>query len=486
MTKQITEYFLYRWRYVLGYSFIGIVIAGLLFVAGTYIPGGITKSEMQSVVMSSNLSFSLSHFDPSMILNLPYRILQRASIELLGISNFSIKLPSLILGALSIIGMLLLLRMWFRRNVAVITTFLVLTTGQFLFVAQSGNAGIVYVFWSVWLLLSATFVSRQAKWTTFWKVILFGIAALSLYTPLSIYILLALVGAIMLHPHLRFLVRRLSKSKLIIAGVCALVLVAPLGYAIFLQPSLGLTLLGIPDNNPTLTANAIQLLRQYFDFISPSSSMLMTPVYGLGSMALILLGIFRLATTKYTARSYLITAWIVLLLPVLLVNPTFTSVTFVPIMLLMAMGISALINNWYQLFPRNPYARIAGLIPLAVLIGGMMFTGIDRYTYGYLYDPNTAGNFSKDLTLFNNALKDKDRGKTVVVADKDEIPFYTAVAKYKDGLQVTTTNTIPAKTTLFTHDAKKTAGAVATPYRIVTDGMVNESDRFYIYKTDAK
>ncbi len=48
--------------------------------------------------------------------------------------------------------------------------------------------------------------------------------------------------------------------------------------------------------------------------------------------------------------------------PVILINPIFTSVTFVPIVLLLAAGLTSLIGYWYRLFPRNPYARVAGLI----------------------------------------------------------------------------------------------------------------------------
>lgn len=485
MGKQITEYSLYRWRYILGYGTVGIAIIGLLIVTGLFIPGGLTHAEMDSVVTSNALSTSISSFDPATMINLPYHILQRISIELLGVSSISIKLPSLILGALSALGMLLLLTVWFRRNVAVITAVLVITTGQFLFLAQNGTPSIVYVFWSVWMLVAATMVSRQAKGLILWKIALFGIAALSLYTPLSFYILLALLSSIVLHPHLRYIVRRLSKPKLLFAGFCALLLLAPLAYAIIRQPSLGLTLMGIPGSFPDLQANGIQLLRQYFDFITPSSNVLMTPMYGLGSMALILLGIFRLFTTKYTARSYLITIWTVLLLPVLLVNPAFTSVTFVPILLLMAMGIQALIGNWYQLFPRNPYARIAGLIPLAVLIGGMMMTGIDRYNYGYMYDPNTASNFSKDLQLLNKQLADKDRGQTTLIVSQAELPFYRVIVDHNKDVALAAKQQ-PAKTIIVSHNAFKTSTQTADLHRIITDDMSQNSDRFYIYKSRVK
>ncbi|MDN5274401.1 MAG: conserved rane protein of unknown function [Candidatus Saccharibacteria bacterium] len=485
MGKHITDYLLYRWRYFLGYGLIGLILLAVFAVAGLYIPGALSSAEMQSVISSDAIRFSLDKFDPNMVVNLPYHLMQRASIELLGVSNLSIKLPSLILGLASAVGMLILLRTWFRRNVAVLTTVLVITTGQFLFVAQSGTQSIIYIFWSIWLLVAAMMVSRGAKGSSIWKIILFGIAALSLYTPLSIYILAALISAAVLHPHLRYLMRRLPKTKMLIASICALLLITPLGYVIWRNPSIGLTLLGIPSSSPDFQANAIQLLRQYLDFLSPSSGTLMTPVYGLGSMILILLGIFRLVTTKYTARSYITAAWIILLLPVLIINPNFVSITFVPVVLLMAMGISTLLSNWYRLFPRNPYARLAGLIPLAVLIGGMVLSGVDRYMYGYQYDPQTAGNFSEDLRLVNDQLDVKDRGIVALVVSEKEVPFYQVVAHYqKDVLVAPATSPVAAPTTIVSR-AAYTKNATE-PWRIVTDSMAGDADRFYIYKTTAK
>jgi hypothetical protein len=484
MGKYVTDYTLYRWRYIIGYSLIGIIIVGLLIVAGLFVPGGLSQAEMQSVVASHSIAFSLDSFDPQAIVNLPYHLLQRGSIELFGLSDLSIKLPSLLLGLVSAFGMLLLLRMWFRRNVSVLTAIIVITTGQFLFIAQSGTPSIMYVFFSIWLLVAAMMISRREKWVGAWKMVLFGIVALSLYTPLSLYILIALASAIVLHPHLRYLVRQLSKVKLLLAGLGSLILLIPIGYGLWRDPSIGLTLLGIPSAWPDLWANILQLGRQYLDFITPTSGAIMTPLYGLGSMILIALGILHLATTKYTARSYIITAWIILLLPVLLINPEIIGVTFLPIVLLIAMGVSTLLGNWYQLFPRNPYARLAGLLPLTVLIGGMVFSGIDRYMYGYTYDPLTANHFSSDLRLLNNQLSQQKDATTLIVS-QDERAFYEVAAKNYDNITVSTQLPKKYNTAIISRAAYQPNKNIS-PALIVADSTANDADRFYIYKSSQK
>lgn len=169
----MTDYLLYRQRYLIGYTLIGLTVIGLLITAGLFIPGGLSQTEMNSVVTGHAVSLSLADFRPEWIIDLPYHLLQRASIALFGVNNFGIKFPSLLLGALSVFGVFLLLRLWFRRNVAVLTAIIVITTGQFLFVAQNGTPSIVYIFWSVWLLVCAMMISRRAKHTIYWKMALF-------------------------------------------------------------------------------------------------------------------------------------------------------------------------------------------------------------------------------------------------------------------------------------------------------------------------
>lgn len=482
MGRNITDYFLYRWRYIVGYSLVALVVILMLTVAGLFIPGGLSANEMNSVVVSKQLSWA--SFDPSAIINLPYHVLQRLSLDTFGASVIAIKLPSLVLGLFSIVGMLILLRMWFRQNVAVLTTILVVTTGSLLFISQYGAPNIMYIFTSVWILVAAMFVSRKAAPRSFWKLILFVMAAISLYTPLSLYILIALVSAIAFHPHLRYIVRRMSRVRVLIALTCAVVISLPLLYSLFMRPESILTLLGVPAVAPDIFANAGKLFTQYFDFISPSSGVLIAPIYGLGTMLLVLLGIFSLATTKYTARSYIITAWIGLLIPVMLINPAYVSITFVPVVLLIAMGIQILIRSWYQLFPLNPYARVAGLIPLSILIVAMVVSGIDRFAYGYHYDPATTDNFSNDLTILNGELRDID-GKAILLVSKEQEPFFSAISSYKKDLTVTSERPVSYKTLLVSHDAVARMEK-EIPYRIVTNRSSDDGDRFYIYKTDQK
>lgn len=484
----VTDFTTYKYRYQIGYGLILLVLVTLLVVAGLYVPGGLSDAEMKSTVISS--SITTANLTSFTIIDLPYYLLQKASLAVFGITIFSIKLPSLVLGFVSAIGMFLLLRRWFKHNIAVIASSLTIATGQFLFVSQNGTPSIMFIFWSIYLLLVAMLVVRNARHGTLWTFAFFIGAALSLYTPLSAYVLLAIASAALLHPHLRFMLRRLSKLKFIAAGLFSLILLVPLIYGIYKNPNLGLELLGVPSVWPNFGSNLSQLATHYFDVISPSSGIIMTPIFSFGSIALIILGLLHIVRAHHTARSYIISVWGLLLIPILLINPSFVSITFVPLVLLLATGVQTLLHQWYRLFPKNPYARIAGLLPLTILVGGLLLSGIERYMYGYHYDPRTATSFSRDLRLLNRELAKSSGNITLVTSEKHKA-FYQAVANNKKqhkavALTVATTPPATATTIIVERDQHKTTKVSAPLQKVLADTRAEQSDRFYLYKNASK
>ncbi len=470
MGIDITSFYIYRFRYWIGYGLIALLLVGLLLFAGLYTPGGISTQEMESVVKSS--SVSLTDLGSLAVTNLPYHLLQIASINLFGISDFSIKLPSLILAFISAVGLILLLQRWFKPSIAVLASVIAISTGQFLFIAQNGTPSILYVLWAVWLLLLGTLIAKKVKFKTLWKVLFFIVAALSLYTPLSIYALVALAVATVLHPHLRFILRQLSKPRLAAAFVLGALIAVPLVIGVIKTPELGLMILGVPTEWPNILDNVLLLSQQYLGFATQSTTGLMTPVFGLGSMLIIGFGIYKLIRTRESTQSYLIIIWLACLIPVLITYPGFTSVTFLPLVLLLATGLESLLSYWYRLFPLNPYARIAGLIPLIVLVGVLVMSGLERYVYGYHYDPATVSNFSQDLSLL------PDDTKQLIVSE-DQLPFYEVVAEHKNDLTVSTTHSGDRFTA--SHAAKNTFSGYSID-KIITSSDAQDADRFYVYK----
>lgn len=476
-TRDFSHYFLYRWRYVIGYILVGLLLAGLLVFAGLYVPGGLSDLGETAVVRSASITWS----DPSSfaLLNLPFHLVQAGVFELFGVSTFTAKIPALLFGFASAIGLIVLLRRWFPPSISILASLIAIATGQFLFVAQSGAGGIMYIFWPILLLLLGTQVTRVKKARLLWKVLFAIAAALSLYTPLSIYILIAIGITVILHPHLRHVIRKLSKPQLALALGLALVFVAPLAYATWQDPNLAWRLLGFPESWPIdIMANIQYLLTNYFFFWDPSFTRTMTPVFGLGTTLLIGLGLYRLIKTYETTRSYLIISWIVCLIPLQILNPQYITVVFLPGVLLLAAGLTSLISYWYRLFPLNPYARIAGLIPIVVLVATLITAGIDRYAYGYHYSPEATAYYSFDLKLL------PEDTKTLLVSPSEK-PFYDAIAEYRTDLEVITKPTGQEALTA-TREGRQAIQGGYTTERIITSSKANDADRFYLYEKSSQ
>lgn len=468
--RDFSTYSLYRWRYAIGYTLIGLLLAAALAFAGLYLPGGISEQEMAAVVQSTSLSLD----DPLSLAipNLPYYALQSLIFSIFGITIFTIKLSSLLLGLASALGLIVLLRRWFKPNIAVLASLIAVSTGQFLFIAQSGTASILYVFWPIVLLLLGTQITRVAKYRFVWQLLFVAAAAISLYTPLALYALVALILTVLLHPHLRAVIRRIPNTHLALSLAVFSALTVPLVWLCVQNPSLIGSLLGIPSTwPPNLLENGLLILKQYFMFWSPSVTTILTPLFGLGSVLLITMGMYRMIRTYNTTRSYLIITWLVCLTPVLLLNPVFTSVMFVPSILLLAGGLTSLIGYWYRLFPLNPYARIAGLIPITLLVGSLIITGLARYAYTYHYNSDAATLYSKDLSLIPT-------GTTQLLVGVSEVDFYTAIADAY-GFNLITA---PKGETFTTTQLGAGSYEGYTISRITTDARMSDADRMYVYE----
>lgn len=479
MHKRITDLFSYRWRYIIGYSFIILLTVGMLFVAAFYVPHELRQGEVNSALTSASLG--TSSMAPAAAIDLPYHLLQKLSFILFGVTVVSIKLPSIILGFFTALGIFLLVRTWFKANVAVLSTLITVVTAQFLFLSQDGTPGIMYAFLSIWLLFVATFVTRRKHFGLFWKVLTCISIAASLYTPMGIYLVLVTLVTGLFHPHIRFLIRRFNKTRITIALLLGATALIPLGYAMYLDPSIAGTLLGIPAGPIDIVQNFLTVMRDTAGFASNASSYLIRPLYPIGVLIVMLVGVYHILTQRYTARSYITIAWGLVTLGVVILKPALVTNLFPVAVILISYGMIYMIYSWYKIFPRNPYARVAGMIPLVALTLAMVISGVTRYINTYHYNPDVLANYSSDLTLLRKTLatQKSTADTTQLVTSATELPFYQLVAKYDKRFTVAARPSDKKPVTIFSHDAARPA---TLPVSIVVNARTSSGDRFYIYK----
>ncbi|MGB4762174.1 MAG: glycosyltransferase family 39 protein [Candidatus Saccharimonas sp.] len=486
MKTRVTDLFLYRWRYRLGYVFVTLVGITVITLTATLVPAALREGEIQSAITSGALS--IKSLAPSMVIDWPYHVLQRGSFMLFGVTTLSIKLPSLVIGFFTVIGIFMLVRSWFRRNIAIIVTILAVTMTPFLFMIQDGTSIISFTALTIWLLVAGTYVTRGAMFGTFWKVLGCVLLAMSLYTPLGVYLTIALIITASLHPHIRYVIRRIAKPRLILAVVLGLLSIAPLVYAIYLDHTVAARIFGIPSGGIDIGANLVTAGQSLFGFFSTSDTFMLRPIFSLPITLLMLIGIYKLLTVKYTARSYVVLILGAVLSIIVVINPAYVFNLFPIAVLIVAMGITTLIVDWYKLFPRNPYARIAGLVPLAVLVVGLAFSGTTQYVNSYLYNPNILAHYTYDLKLLNQTLGryTSKEAPIQLIASEHERSFYDLVAHYDGRFHVTIDYLSRAETSLVTREVRHAHLSTLEPSLIITSKQANEADRFYLYKPATK
>lgn len=433
----LTQATLYKYRFFIGYMLIVAVVLVTLLVDINTLPNGISQAEMDSAVASINTT---SAAPLSGLVNLPFHLVQKVSISLLGLSRLSLVIPSIIFGVATLVLFWLTIRHWFRESTAVVATLVAATTIPLISMIRSGTPEIMLPFWTIlFIFASVRFLINREK-AFRWKLTI-AIAGIGLiYTPYGIYSLVAFLISGILHPHVRSRIRHVPPTRIVILSGIILLGLIPLALAIIHDPSLIYTLTGLDHiayMPQDLLANALRALHIYGNFTNNSiDGTIVTPAFNIATIALMLLGLFRLIQTHHTARSYALLIWTAVTTFIVLFITQSQSIILMPSLMLLAIGITALISEWYTLFPHNPYARLAGLIPLSILFIGIATGNLAHYFYTFRYIDTPA--YSASLSAVKRSIVTEGTRHTTLVTDATTRDFYAILNRRYKNLTVTT------------------------------------------------
>lgn len=490
----ISKLFLYRHRFIIGFVLLGVAYLGLLFGLPLLSPGGLSSAEMESAARSFDLHFdSIFRGD---IVDLPYRALQKLSILAFGLTVYSVKLPSIIIGAMLGGLLILLLNRWFKNNVALLASILAALSASFLYLAGSGTPLIMLVFWPTLLLWLGSKIQGVTKPKPMYCFV-FAFALLgSIFTPHLIYLAFFIVLFAILHPHLRFTIKTLPTAPLIltifivIAGLAALVMAA------FINPSIVAELLLAPNFSlSTFIENIKVAFLPFFSWNTAIDNIFLSPFIGLASVALAIIGL--LSTTKgFFASRNSIASWLIIFTIILSgLNPESAILILLPMSILIAHGLRYILSKWYDLFPDNPYARISAVFPIGIFLAIMIIGGINHFLFGYRYVPMVADNFNNDIHLISENLS---TGTTIYIIDSTTEYNFFKIFDYLGQYKVE--NHLPGAEIAEADKSAETQEAQNPPElpqdfaimfgpqtvnaklnRIITSPKSDNSDRIYIY-----
>jgi hypothetical protein len=474
MRIKIDKLFLYRHRFVIGYSILILIFGILLFFLPLVSPEGIAKDEMQSTISSMEVTVQgVVHGDA---VHLPYRLLQQASVSLFGLSLYAIKLPSIIIAGLTAVFLVLLLNRWFKSNVAIIASAIVALSSMFLFLAGFGTPAITYLFWLTLILWLGSKILGASRPHPMLVSVFMLVLTLSLYTPHLIYVALLIAIAAIAHPHMRFTIKKFKVNQIIVCLALVAVIASPLIVAAIMRPGMLIELLFVKGDFD-FAENVVSAFAPFFSFGSAYESVFLSPLFGLATVALIFVGILASVGKMFTSRNMVVSLLVIFSIVSSGIDPSAATLIVIPVAVLVAAGVESIIEKWYSLFPENPYARVFGLFPVAAFTGIIIISSLSHFVFGYHYTPAVANNFDNDITLINNNLR---AGTVLLVpADTVEFRFY----KNLEGQNgITVTSTLPDRKDITVATLGKWAEPIELPLkRIITSQKSQNSDRLYIY-----
>ncbi len=478
--REVTDIFLYKWRYVLGYTFLALLYISAVVVAAVYAPGGLTQAEIDTLSTTNSLGFNL---DSLATPNLAFHLLQLAFFKLFGVSILTIKAPAIIFSVISSLAIFFLLRRWFKPSIAILSLLIMTTTAQFLFIGQSATVSVLYIAYTALILLFATLVLQRARASQLWRIGLALTVSVSLFTPYFWYINLGLLIIALLHPHPRYyLLAKKHRNKWLLAIVILLVTTSVMIFLCLRSPALLHNLAGLSSFHLDILVNLKTIYYMYFRVEASVVGGQITPIMDWSALFLIILGLAKSFSKGYSARAFMVWTWLLLSIVLVILQPQLAPVVLVPLFILLAVGIETLLDEWYKLFPRNPYARGTGLLLISALISVMVIGGAVRYIDGYRYYPEAVNQFNKDLSVIEHSITSQ---KVTLVVGHNEAPLYIALAKYNSP-NASIAYDFPDDFNGEVYVSHAAINSISKPKdtklkSIITNDLSTTGDRFYIY-----
>ncbi len=414
----ISETWLYRYRFVFGYLllvFTGLFV--LFYRLGDLLPG-INWVEAESAAKSLQIGDLL--LSP---INFAFHLLQYVSISLLGPTALAIRLPGVLVGALSLALFFYIIDHRFNKRAAIITTLLLVSSSWFLNITRLGSASSL----SVLLILLLIFIGIKLddKYSFLWLLFLATTAGFSLYSPFFIYLLVA--GVLLSLPSIRAHVKAIKNKDLYIVASVFVLLTLPLVYAVVRDLSVANEILALPESFPTLS--------QYFQNLAGTAGHVIwksnaLPILHLGtlpmleifSVSMVALGLYHYDHELSKNLSRLVLGGLLFTLLLVSVNADqFDFALLLPfVYFVLAGGLVILFTQWNEIFPKNPIARVIGIVPIAILLFIVGGYHAERYFVAWPNNPAVAAAHSEAYVATYEELE-QNAAYTAVLNSSDEV-----------------------------------------------------------------
>ena len=477
------KYFLYKNRFIIGYILLAASFLTLILFVPKIALTGLSTSEITSATASQNLNLR-SIFDGQLV-DLPYRLLQKTVFKFIGITTYSVIIPSIIIGGFLGFFLILLLNRWFKNNTAIIASIIAVLSSNFLFLVSNGTPLIMVVFWPTLLLWLGSKVQGKERPAPIWSFIFAFALFLSSFTPYMIYLIILILIYTILHPHLRFTIKNLPRLPFILVSLFILVGFGFMGFIFLQHPETIKPLLYSGDFKlSTYFNNLKQAFLPFFTWHGVTESIFLAPQISLPATFIAIIGLVSTFKGFFASRNSIAIFLIIFTILISGFHTDYAVLLILPFTILIAHGLRYIIYKWYNLFPENPYAKLFGVIPIAIFLFTMITSDLSHFISGYRYAAPVANQFNSDLSMI---LAHAKAGDYLLLDENDDFSKLLIAANavkpiFRDSLNyyiTTDVSSLPKNSKIYT--IGKTNHTQLELQKVYTSSKSQNSDRLYLY-----
>lgn len=365
---------------------LAIIAYLLLFRSLGTLPGGYSPHEAVSQAKAASLRTIARN-----PVNAPYELLIWASLKLGYHSLLATRLAAVTI-AIAAAGLFYWIVLhWYSKRIAIISTILFVGSSGYLHIARYGTALILQMatlalIGCVWLYQRA----RQERTVTYCIAVLLAIFA---YIPGMLWF--QILGLIVLRKDIVKLFQRLGSKHTTAILALYLVLITPIFWGAAHNIHTLLPILGLPSHMPTLSTlidNKLLLIKAlvYRGYYPSDYWLYGAPLLTVAEAIFFMAGLFQLCKRPMATVNYWLAAALLISAGLVILGGGATIAMLIPLIyLVIAGGIYYLLNQWLNVFPRNPIARNTGVILLCLTVMFSVYYHFRAYYIAWPRAPET-------------------------------------------------------------------------------------------------
>jgi len=384
--KKVGNWFALTWRPVALFTGVSLFFLALLWFRLDSLVPGFSDNELSARASSGTTKILIAN-----PLELPHKLLQFVPQYFKHFGPLAMRSASTIIGLFGIICFYVVLRGWYTKRIALLGTLLFATSSWFLHFARLGTADVSYIlFFGV---VACTIWLQKERLTWVGAAASMALVVALLYMPGMVWFVVPA-----LFWQIARIARMLSKQNpayLTLLAFIGTALMIPLGWALYKDPTLIRTYFGLPQMFPApldILNNIAHVPSQIF-LQGPKN-----PEIWLGRLALLdwfASTMFVLGAYAFWRRRKLDRTWIFIYVFVVgsifvgLQGPVSITLLLPFVYVFVAAGVALMLQQWFTVFPVNPFARWAGASLLILAVVLTSFYNVSHYFVAWPNAPET-------------------------------------------------------------------------------------------------